>query len=101
MNRKLRILRGAAMLAAVALIVSACGGGGDSGGTTGGTTGGATTSGGNLVIWTGGGPGGEATKKLGDAFGQQNGVKVTVQIVPDELRRSTSRHPRPARLPTS
>jgi arabinogalactan oligomer/maltooligosaccharide transport system substrate-binding protein len=86
MQRKLRTLRAAAALAAVALIVSACGGGGDEGGTTGGTTGGATTSGGELVIWVGGGPTGTEVKKLGEAFGQQNGVKVTVQIVPEELQ---------------
>jgi arabinogalactan oligomer / maltooligosaccharide transport system substrate-binding protein len=85
MKRKPRSIRAAILLAALALIVSACGGGGDDGGTTGGTTGGAT-SGGNLVIWTGGGPSGEETKKLGEAFGQQNGVNVTVQIVPEELQ---------------
>jgi arabinogalactan oligomer / maltooligosaccharide transport system substrate-binding protein len=86
MKRKPRSIRAAVLLAALALIVAACGGGGDEGGTTGATTGGATASGGNLVIWTGGGPSGEETKKLGEAFGQQNGVNVTVQLVPDELQ---------------
>jgi arabinogalactan oligomer/maltooligosaccharide transport system substrate-binding protein len=80
-------VRAAVLLAAVALAVSACGGGGNK--TSGGTTGGGQSqaaSGGDLVIWTGGGPTGDEIKKLGEAFGQQNGVNVTVQIVPKELQ---------------
>ncbi|HEY7606235.1 MAG TPA: extracellular solute-binding protein, partial [Actinomycetes bacterium] len=87
MKRNLRIVRAAVLLAAVALAVSACGGGGNK--TSGGTTGGGQSqaaSGGDLVIWTGGGPTGDEIKKLGEAFGQQNGVNVTVQIVPKELQ---------------
>jgi arabinogalactan oligomer/maltooligosaccharide transport system substrate-binding protein len=80
MKRKLRILRGAAMLAAVALIVAACGGGG-----TGGTSD-QTASGANLLVWVGGGASGEETKKLGAAWGEKNGVNVTVQIVPQNLQ---------------
>jgi arabinogalactan oligomer/maltooligosaccharide transport system substrate-binding protein len=84
--RRLRSLRLAAVAAVVTLTVAACGGS-SGGGTTGG---GATTagggSGGDLLIWTGGGPIGEETKKLGAAFGKENGVNVTVQIVAKDLQ---------------
>ena len=82
MKRKLRIVRAAVLLAVVALVLSACGGGG--GQTSGG--GAQTGSGAQLLIWTGGGPGGEATKKLGEAWGKENGVNVAVQLVPENLQ---------------
>ena len=82
MKRKLRIVRAAVLLAVVALVLSACGGGG--GQTSGG--GAQTGSGAHLLIWTGGGPGGEATKKLGEAWGKENGVNVAVQLVPENLQ---------------
>ena len=82
MKRKLRIVRVTVLLAVVALVLSACGGGG--GQTSGG--GAQTGSGAQLLIWTGGGPGGEATKKLGEAWGKENGVNVAVQLVPENLQ---------------
>ena len=48
--------------------------------------GGPAGSGGDLLLWTGGGPTGEGTKKLAKAFGDENGVNVTVQIVPKDLQ---------------
>ena len=66
MQRKPRKLRTAAALAAATLLLAGCGG--DAGGAqTGGT--GADASGTDLLIWTGGGPGGEATKQLAATFG--------------------------------
>ena len=78
-----RKLRTAAAVIAAALVATACGGDAD-GAATGGT--GADASGTDLLIWTGGGPGGEATKALAAAFGKANGVNVTVQIVPKDLQ---------------
>jgi len=87
MQRKLRTLRAGAALAAVALVAAGCGGGGDSGGGGGGTAApGGGGSGGDLLIWVGPGPGGEETKKLAAAFGQENGVNATVQVVPKDLQ---------------
>ena len=97
MKRKLRIVRAAVLLAVVALVLSACGGGG--GQTSGG--GDQTGSGAHLLIWTGGGPGGEATKKLGEAWGKRTASMSPSSSSPRICRRSSSRHPRPARPPTS
>jgi arabinogalactan oligomer/maltooligosaccharide transport system substrate-binding protein len=83
MQTRHRRLPAAAVLAAVAL-VAATGCGGGNGGAGGG---GADQAGGpDLLIWTGGGPGGEATKTLAAAFGKANGVNVSVQIVPKDLQ---------------
>jgi len=83
MQTRRRRLQAAAVLAAVALVAAAgCGGG--NGGAGGG---GADQAGGpDLLIWTGGGPGGEATKTLAAAFGKANGVNASVQIVPKDLQ---------------
>ena len=83
MQRTSRKLRTAAVLAAAGLLLGGCGG--DAGGAATGGTGG-KASGTDLLIWTGGGPGGEATKKLAATFGKANGVNVTVQIVPKDLQ---------------
>lgn len=83
MRRKLRKPRMAAGLAALTLLAAGCGGSAN-GAATGGT--GADASGTDLLIWTGGGPGGEATKKLAATFGKENGVNVSVQIVPKDLQ---------------
>ncbi|GIF53692.1 carbohydrate ABC transporter substrate-binding protein (CUT1 family) [Asanoa ferruginea] len=40
----------------------------------------------SLLIWTGGGAGGEATQALGARFGEENGVDVKVQIIPEDLQ---------------
>ena len=80
--RKLRIVRVTVLLAAVALVLSACGGGG--GQTSGGDA--QTGSGAQLLVWVGGGASGEETKKLGAAWGKENGVNVAVQIVPENLQ---------------
>jgi len=81
MHRTRRALRTGIALAAVTMAVAACGGNG------GAAPGGADQAGGpDLLIWTGGGPGGDATKKLAQTFAQQYGVNVTVQIVPKELQ---------------
>jgi arabinogalactan oligomer/maltooligosaccharide transport system substrate-binding protein len=78
MQRKLRTT---VALVAVTMAVAACGGNG------GAARGGADqASGPDLLLWTGGGPGGDATKKLAQTFAQQYGVNVTVQIVPKELQ---------------
>ena len=79
--RKLRIVRVTVLLAAVALVLSACGGGGQA---SGGDA--QTGSGAQLLVWVGGGASGEETKKLGAAWGEENGVNVTVQIVPQNLQ---------------
>ena len=78
----LRKLSYVAAAAAFVLAVAGCGGGSDSPG--GGSA--APAAGGELLIWTGGGPGGEATKDLAAQFGQENGVKVTVQIIPKDMQ---------------
>ena len=36
------------------------------------------------MIWVGTGPGGDATKAIGEAFGEENGVDVTVEVVPGD-----------------
>ena len=76
-------LRVAAIGAALALLVAGCGADAN-GAATKGTA--AEASGTDLLIWTGGGPGGEATKTLAAAFGKANGVNVTVQTVPKDLQ---------------
>jgi arabinogalactan oligomer/maltooligosaccharide transport system substrate-binding protein len=83
MQTRHRRLRVAGTLAAAALVITACGAG-DSGGSGSAARGGESAA--NLLIWVGGGAAGEETKKLGAAFGQENGVNVTVQIVPKELQ---------------
>ncbi|HEV7711623.1 MAG TPA: extracellular solute-binding protein [Asanoa sp.] len=40
----------------------------------------------SLLIWTGGGAGGEATQALGARFAEENGVDVKVQIIPEDLQ---------------
>ncbi len=75
----------AAVFTAALLLTSACGGGNDSpSGSTGQSA--APNASGDLLIWTGGGAGGEATKELAAKFGEENGVNVTVQIVPKDLQ---------------
>ena len=54
-----------------------------------------------LLIWTGGGPGGEATKKLGEAWGKRTASTSPCSSSPRICRRSSSRRRRPARPPTS
>ena len=83
MHRNLRKLRTGALAAAVTL-VAACGAGGAASGGGGAPAG--EEGGPDLVLWTGGGPGGEATEKLAAAFARENGVNVTVQIVPKDLQ---------------
>ena len=79
MHWTLRKLRTVAALAAASLLLTGCGGGAAAGGAEQGT-------GPDLLIWTGGGAGGEATKALGAQFAKEYGVSVTVQIVPTELQ---------------
>jgi len=87
MQRNLRKLRAAAVFAALTLVAGACGSGDtQSAGGGSGTAAPAAGSGGDLLLWTGGGPTGEETKKLAKAFGEENGVNVTVQIVPKDLQ---------------
>ena len=88
MTRTNRTFRLAAGLLATGLVLSACGGGSsddtDSDGGGGETP---AASGGELLIWVGDGPGGEATTEIGEAFGKENGVDVTVELLPgDELQ---------------
>ena len=84
MRKKLRTYKIAVGLAALALVVAGCGGdSGDDGG-DGGDGGNAAAGGEDLLIWTGTGPGGEATKEIGAAFGEENGVDVKVEIVPGD-----------------
>ena len=85
MRKKLRTYKIGAGLAALALVVAGCGGdGGDDGGGGDGEGGGDAAAGGDLVIWVGTGPGGDATKAIGEAFGKENGVDVTVEVVPGD-----------------
>ena len=87
MLRNARKLRPAAAVAALMLLAGACGGddsGGRRRGRHGGPRGGG--AGGDLLLWTGPGPTGEETKKLAKAFGEENGVNVTVQVVPKDLQ---------------
>lgn len=83
MTPSTRTFRIAAGLLATGLALSACGGGSsddsDSGGGGGETP---AASGGELLIWVGDGPGGEATTEIGKAFGEENGVDVTVEVLP-------------------
>lgn len=86
MQRTVRNLRVAALLAAVTLAAAACGGGGDdtpAAGGGGGTTAAAPGSGGTLTIWA------DETRikaltPLTKAFGDENGVTVTVQTIPGD-----------------
>ena len=86
MHRRVRTMRAAAGLLAAGLVLGACGGGSDSDTESdGGDT--PEASGGELLIWVGTGPGGDATTELGKAFGEENGVDVTVEVVPgDQLQ---------------
>ncbi|MCW2738466.1 maltose ABC transporter substrate-binding protein [Nocardioides sp.] len=83
MTRSTRTFRLAAGLLATGLALSACGGGSsddnDSDGGGGETP---AASGGELLIWVGDGPGGDATTEIGKAFGEENGVDVTVEVLP-------------------
>jgi len=83
MTRSNRTFRIAAGLLATGLALSACGGG-SSDDSDGGGGGGESpaASGGELLIWVGDGPGGEATTEIGKAFGEENGVDVTVEVLP-------------------
>ena len=85
MTRRNRPFRIAAGLLATGLALSACGGG-SSDDSDGGGGGGETpaASGGELLIWVGTGPGGDATTELGQAFGEENGVDVKVEVVPGD-----------------
>jgi arabinogalactan oligomer/maltooligosaccharide transport system substrate-binding protein len=82
MRNKLRTYKIGVGLVALALVIAGCGG--DSGGDEGGGGRDAAAGGSDLLIWTGTGPGGDATKKIGAAFGKENGVNVRVEIVPGE-----------------
>ena len=79
--QRLRRLRAATALAVATMLLSGC-----AAGDAGSGGGAAAGSGPDLLLWTGGGPGGDATKKLAETFAQQYGVNVTVQIVPKELQ---------------
>lgn len=86
MHRRVRTMRAAAGLLVAGLVLVACGGDSDSDTESdgGGTP---AASGGELLIWVGTGPGGDATTDLGKAFGEENGVDVTVEVVPgDQLQ---------------
>jgi arabinogalactan oligomer/maltooligosaccharide transport system substrate-binding protein len=84
MHRRLPTIRVAAGLLAAGLILGACGGE-DSGSTSSDTESDApAASGGDLKIWVGSGPGGDATTELGKAFGEENGVNVSVEVVPGD-----------------
>ena len=86
MHRRVRTMRAAAGLLVAGLVLGACGGDSDSDTESdGGDT--PEASGGELLIWVGTGPGGDATTDLGQAFGEENGVDVTVEVVPgDQLQ---------------
>ena len=85
MQRNLRKLRVAAVFAALTLVAGACGGD-DTPSGGGGSAAPSAGAGGDLLLWTGPGPTGEETKKLAKAFGEENGVNVTVQVVPKDLQ---------------
>ena len=83
MQKKVRRYRYLVGLAAVALLASACSGGDSTGSSTAGSQP-AAGGGGDLVLWTGAGPGGDATKALAEEFGKQNGVNVKVELLPGD-----------------
>jgi arabinogalactan oligomer/maltooligosaccharide transport system substrate-binding protein len=87
MHNRLRTFKTTAALAAGVVLLAACGGGGstDEGSDTDSAdpgTGG--EAGGDLLIWVGEGPGGDAMKDIAKAFGEENGVDVTVEALPGE-----------------
>ncbi|GIF69130.1 sugar ABC transporter substrate-binding protein [Asanoa ishikariensis] len=68
--------RARALVAITALLLAGCQAGAGAG----------ATEKPSLLIWTGGGPGGEATQALGAIFARENGVDVNVQIIPEDLQ---------------
>lgn len=82
MRTRTRTIRAAAGLLAAGLVLGACGGGSDSDDSESSGGDAPEASGGELLIWVGDGPGGDATTALADAFGEENGVDVTVEVLP-------------------
>ena len=84
MQTKVRKLRAASLLAAVALFAAACGGGSDDPGSDSGDTGGdKAATGGTLTIWADE-IRSKSLKPLADQFGQENGVTVALQSIPGD-----------------
>lgn len=85
MHTRVRTIRAATGLLAAGLVLSACGGGSDSEGDSEGSGGDSTeASGGELLIWIGTGPGEQPITELGQAFGEENGINVTVEVRPGD-----------------
>ena len=74
-RRYLHIFRAVAAVAAFVLLAAGCGGEEGDGSEAAPAT---------LLVWVGGGPGGEATQKVATEFAKELGVKVTVQLVPGD-----------------
>ncbi len=84
MRHKLRSHTIGVGLAALALLAAGCGGSSSDDGGGSADPGGGDQSAGDLLIWVGTGPGGEATTDIGASFGEENGVDVTVEVVPGD-----------------
>ena len=84
MRTRFSTFRAAGAVLAASLVLAACGGGSDGDTESDGAGSTPAASGGELLIWVGTGPGGDATTDLGAAFGEENGVDVTVEIVPGD-----------------
>lgn len=82
MHTRVRTMRAAAGLLAAGLVLSACGGGDSDTEANTDSSDTPAASGGELTIWVGDGPGGDATTEIGKAFGEENGVDVTVEVLP-------------------
>ena len=80
---RVRTIRTGAALLAATVFLGACGGSdSDSDSEGSGDSETPAASGGELLIWVGDGPGGDATTAIGEAFGEENGVDVTVEVLP-------------------
>lgn len=84
MRTRASTFRAATAVLAASLVLAACGGGSDGDSKSEGKTDAPAASGGELLLWIGTGPGSDAITELGTAFGKENGVEVTVEVVPGD-----------------